>query len=330
VTRLIIVLAVVVSVLPAQQIQPGSCVAFNDAPTATPAPISLCNSTGSVSFVSATTFTATQLEVYAQATQGIHVTVTDSASGFSGTGSALPAAQSPIRWLTVPITPIGVSAGSTCTVVMTPFILVPGGANPLAVYANQAGSTLLTLTRTCAASQPCNLALPCQPPPIMVPLMLRLRGPGCSGGSPATINSVGSPCGSTGPQLQAPAFPMVGDPGFLLSLASAPSGGFTGLFLAEGFAAPATPVEPGHPCATRLQAASFEYLSSLGYEPLQSTVVSPLGTAGFSVPIPPLPELIGLHVTLQAAITSPLGIPLASVPGLSLMVTNALELQIGG
>jgi hypothetical protein len=330
VKRLPTVLVLVVAMAPAQLVQLGTCVAFNDTPTFTPAPVSLCNSTGWVSFVAPASFTVTEVEVYGDAYLGIQVSVMTgslSTSAMLLTGMQTPP---PIRWLTIPISPFAISAGSICTVTFTPLLNYPSGSNPLTVYANPAGSSLLSLTRTCATNQPCNAALPCQTPGLPVPLMLRLRGgSGCVGGSPAVINTVGGPCGSGGPLLFPNGFPMVGDSGYVMSLNNGPALGTVGLFLAQGLAAPPTPVEPGHPCAVRLQPASFAYLNSIGYEPLLVTTPGP-GTTAFAVPIPPMPQLIGLQITFQVGISTPLGIPLFSVPGVSIMVTNALELTLGG
>jgi hypothetical protein len=127
-------------------------------------------------------------------------------------------------------------------------------------------------------------------------------------------------------------FATIGDSAFFVNLAGAAPAGLTSLlYIAEGHATAGTPVEPGHPCAIYLPLASFASLGALGYEPFRQLTTNATGTLGYLMPIPPLPVLIGLTVTFQAAIVDPVGgVPLTTIPGVSIRLSNALSLTIGG
>lgn len=329
------VLALLGSVLAAQQSsQLHSCVAFNDVAGAVPTVVDCCNTQVSVSFTAPSAFTLTEIEVYAVLNQGMIASVSESAGGLSVSGTVTPGIVGPssvARWITVMVAPLAVTAGATCTVSVQPTVLSPTIGNYLTLYANPNGGAPLLLSRNCLPTVPCPGSTPCGQAPTLVTLMFRLRGPACTGGSPAVLTAVGSGCGTPiAPHLGASAFPVVADQFFYLQLSNAaPAGALAHLFLAEGAATSGTPVEPGHPCLIHLAPASLAYLTALGYEPLASAPINPI-SAFFNMPIPSLPWLIGLTVTFQAAILDPSGgFPLSTVPGVSLKASNGLTLTIG-
>lgn len=324
------------ALLPAQQIsQLPVCVAFNDVTGATPAPLDCCSTQASVSFVAQSALVATEVEVYVWLYNGLNVSVSESVGGLSVSGAITPQTvgnASVGRWLTVPVPPLSVAAGATCTLTLQPPPLASPGQNPLTLYTNPNGNAPLLVTPTCQNTLPCPYGtIPCQQPPSLVNLMFRLRGPACTGGVPSTITTVGGGCGPIPPVLTAPFFPVVGSTYFYLHLSNAASPGIQAhLFFAEGQATAGTPVEPGHPCLLHLNPVSLANLNSLGYEPLVSAQSNGL-VANFGLPIPALPQLIGLVVTFQAAILDPAsGIPLSTLPGMSLKASNGLTLTIGG
>jgi hypothetical protein len=328
---LVLIAVLGASMLPAQTAsQLFSCVAFNDDPTGIPVPIYCCNMTASTSFVAASAFIATELEVMGtSATPGLCGTLANATTGMSAStcvSTTLPAAQ----WRTMTFTPVAFAPGDTCVISLWPLVTTMAGMLGMTLHSNPAGTTPFTLNRTCFGT-PCIFtpAPPCPVPPSIENLMFRLRGPACTGGSPGSTTTVGIPCGSPAPTLTSP-IPVVGNGSFGLYIASGwPVGAPAYLFLAEGSATAGVPVESGHPCTLYLGLASLANLASLGYEPIASATVDSFGSATFPMPIPGLPVLIGARVTFQAAIVDPTGVPLSTVPGVAIKLTNAVQLQIG-
>jgi hypothetical protein len=309
-----------------------ACAAFNDAAGSTPSPANYCNAGISTTFVAATSFIATELELYYGFVSpgGLGVNVMNVTSGQQSTSGSPPPSPFGSAWHTFPLAPISFSAGDTCVIVAAPGFTGPGMPATMTLYTNPTGTAPIPVTVMCFGTL-CGPFMPqCSAGTSLVTLMVRLRGPACVGGAPASTTTGGAACGSPLPMLTS-GFATVGNAAFALTLQNgAPVGAGAHLFIAEGSVTQGVPVEPGHPCALYLNLGSLANLASLGYEPIASASVNSSGYATFPMPIPNLALLIGYRVTFQAAILDPSGIPLVTVPGVALKATNALHLQIGG
>ena len=297
------------------------CAAFNDAAGSTPSPVNYCNAGISTSFV------ATELELYSGSVSpgGLCVSIMNVTSG-QNYFQCLPPPFGH-AWHTYPLAPVSFSAGNTCVIGATPGFTGPGMPASMTLYTNPAGTAPIPVTVACG--NPCPF-MPCGGGTSLVTLMVRLRGPACVGGAPASTTTGGAACGSPLPMLTS-GFATVGNAAFALTLQNgAPVGAGAHLFIAEGSITQGVPVEAGHPCALYLNLGSLANLASLGYEPISSASVNSFASATFPMPIPNLALLVGYRVTFQAAILDPSGIPLVTVPGVALKATNALQLQIGG
>jgi hypothetical protein len=151
----------------------------------------------------------------------------------------------------------------------------------------------------------------------------------CTAGIPAITTLAGIGCGTPVMNLSS-GFATVGAQTFSMNLQSAsPAGAQAYLFLAEGSITAGVPVEGGHPCSVFLNLVSFANLSAFGYEPFTIATITTSNAASFAVPIPNDAALAGYDVTFQAAVIDPSGIPLSTVPGVGLKLSNALQIQIG-
>jgi hypothetical protein len=324
--RLVAVLLFVIGFASSQTTAP-LCASFNDGPTTGLVPIDFCSTHVSFWFTAPSTFTVTEFEVFGTVASSC-ILGTINVQGASSSGCGHSSWEPEPGWWKMVVAPIVLTAGAPCAITLQPFSTVPANT-PMTLYANPSGTTAFPVGRTCYGAPACATGSPCLLPPSNDKLLLRLRGPACTGGTPAvTINS-GTGCGTPAPSLFINEDPSIGNLGMEVWVFNNGIPGPYALFVAEGFATSGTSVEPGHPCKTYLNPASFASLAMLGHEPLQVHQATPGGFA-FLVSIPALPELVGLIVTFQVAATGQGGVPLNSAPSVLLRVTNAVSIQIGG
>jgi hypothetical protein len=134
---------VVVTLLPAQQVsQLPVCMAFNDTPLVVPTSIYLCNTMASVAFVAPSSFTVTEIETYGTTAYLLcaSVAATGSVQASGCVSTVTPQNTSVTKWWTIPVAPVAVAAGSTCTVsfwpATNPGAPTGGGMNPMYLYSN--------------------------------------------------------------------------------------------------------------------------------------------------------------------------------------------------
>jgi hypothetical protein len=137
------------------------------------------------------------------------------------------------------------------------------------------------------------------------------------------INTIGFGCAGTNnlvPTLSTNELPSLGNLAFHVDVSQGLGGSSAALYLSIGIAS--SPLSIGGGCNVYLDLPSVLAFISSGFVPIGPLTLDAAGAGVFFLPIPPDPNLNGIHAGIQAVVVDPV-----SVVGFTL--TNALEAVLG-